>query len=94
MRKVLIPVAALLLCAAPARAQQAAVQPEPVPAAQAEQQPAAKAPALYPTSDEVRQQVQANESRLGHQKAPIGNRDWWYLVAAIAVGVIIAALLL
>jgi hypothetical protein len=93
MRKVLIPVAALLLCAAPARAQQATVQPEPTPAAQAEQ-PAAKAPALYPTSDEVRQQVQANESRLGHQKAPIGNRDWWYLVAAIAVGVIIAALLL
>jgi hypothetical protein len=93
MRKVLIPVAALLLCAAPARAQQAAVQAEPTPAVQAEQ-PAAKAPALYPTSDEVRQQVQANESRLGHQKAPIGNRDWWYLVAAIAVGVIIAALLL
>ena len=94
MRKVLIPVAALLLCAAPARAQQAAAQPEPVPAAQAEEQPAAKTPALYPTSDEVKQQVRANESRLGQQNAPIGNRDWWYLVAAIAVGVIIAAVLL
>jgi hypothetical protein len=94
MRKVLIPVAALLLCAAPARAQQAAVQAEPTPAAQAVEQPAARTPALYPTTDEVRQQVRANESRLAQEKAPIGNRDWWYLVAAIAVGVIIAALLL
>jgi curli biogenesis system outer membrane secretion channel CsgG len=94
MRKVLIPVAALLLCAAPAMAQQAATQPEPVPAAQAEEQPAPKAPALYPSTDEVRQQIQANESRLGQENAPIGNRDWWYLVAAIAVGVIIAAVLL
>jgi curli biogenesis system outer membrane secretion channel CsgG len=94
MRKVLIPVAALLLCAAPAVAQQAAVQPEPAAAAQAEEQAAPKTPALYPTTDEVRQQVRANEARLAEQKAPIGNRDWWYLVAVIAVGVIIAALLL
>jgi hypothetical protein len=94
MRKVLIPVAALLLCATPAIAQQAVVQPEPAPATQAPEQPAPKAPALYPSSDEVRQQVRANESRLGQENAPIGNRDWWYLVAAIAVGVIIAALLL
>ena len=94
MRKVLIPVAALLLCAAPARAQQSVAQTEPAPAAQAEEQAAPKTVALYPTQDEVRQQVRANEERLGHEKAPIGNRDWWYLVAAIAVGVIIAALLL
>ena len=93
MRKVLIPVAALLLCAAPAVAQQSVTQAEPAPVAQTEQA-APKAPALYPTTDEVRQQVRANESRLAEQKAPIGNRDWWYLVAAIAVGVIIAALLL
>jgi hypothetical protein len=93
MRKMLIPVAALVLCAAPLRAQQAATQPEPAPAAQAEEQPAPKA-ALYPTSDEVRQQVQANEQRLGHQHAPLGSKDWWYLVAAIAIGVIIAAVLL
>ena len=94
MRKVLIPVAALLLCAAPARAQQAIAPTEPAPAAQAEEQQAPKTAALYPTTDEVWQQVQANETRLGHQQAPIGNRDWWYLVAAIAVGVIIAAVLL
>jgi len=94
MRKVLIPVAALLLSAAPAVAQQAATQPEPTPAAQAEEQAAPKTPALYPSTDEVRQQVRANESRLAQENAPIGNRDWWYLVAAIAVGVIIAALLL
>lgn len=94
MRKMLIPVAALLLCAAPARAQQAAAQPEPAPAAQATEQPAPKSVALYPTTDEVRQQVQANEQRLGHQQAPLGSKDWWYLVAAIAIGVIIAAVLL
>jgi Skp family chaperone for outer membrane proteins len=94
MRKMLIAVAALVLCAAPAAAQQAAA-PEPAPApVQAEAQQAPRAPALYPTTDEVRQQVRANESRLGHDATPIGNRDWWYLVAAIAVGVILAAVLL
>ena len=98
MRKMLIPVAALLLCAAPAAAQQA-IAPAPEPAAarpvpaQAEKQQAPRAPALYPTTDEVRQQVRANEQRLGHQQAPIGNKDWWYLVAAIAIGVIVAVLL-
>ena len=100
MRKMLIPVAALVLCAAPAAAQQsAAVTPEPAAVApatavQAEKQQAPRAPALYPTTDEVRQQVRANESRLAQEKAPIGNRDWWYLVAAIAVGVIVALILL
>ncbi len=93
MRKMLIPVAALLLCAVPATAQQA-VQPEPAPATQPVEQPAPRTAALYPTTDEVKEQVRANESRLAEEKAPIGNRDWWYLVAAIAVGVIIAALLL
>jgi curli biogenesis system outer membrane secretion channel CsgG len=94
MRKVLIPVAALLLCAAPAAAQQVAAAPEPAAPAQAAEQQAPRTPALYPTTDEVRQQVRANEQRLGHQQAPIGTKDWWYLVAAIAIGVIIAAVLL
>ena len=96
MRKMLIAAAALVLCAAPAAAQQAAVAPEPAtPApAQADVQPAPRAPALYPTTDEVRQQVRANEQRLGHDQSPVGTKDWWYLVAAIAVGVIIAAVLL
>jgi len=96
MRKMLIAAAALMLCAAPAAAQQAAVAPEPATpaAAQANEQQAPRAPALYPTTDEVRQQVRANEQRLGHDQAPVGTKDWWYLVAAIAVGVIIAAVLL
>ena len=94
MRKMLITAAALLLCAAPAAAQQAAVAPEPAQPAQAAGPQAPRAPALFPTTDEVRQQVRANESRLGREQAPIGNRDWWYLVAAIAIGVIIAAVLL
>jgi hypothetical protein len=96
MRKMLVPVAALLLCAAPAAAQQAVAPSEPATPApvQAEERQAPRTPALYPSTDEVRQQVRANEERLGREQAPIGNRDWWYLVAAIAVGVIIAAVLL
>lgn len=95
MRKMLIPVAALLLCAAPAAAQAVAPNETATPApVQAEEQQAPRAPALYPSTDEVRQQVRANESRLGRDQAPIGARDWWYLVAAIAVGVIVAAVLL
>jgi hypothetical protein len=95
MRKVLITAAALLLCAAPVRAQQAlATTVDPAPAAtQADEQQAPRTPSLYPTTDEVRRQVSAAEAKR-NGTAPLGSRDWWYLVAAIAVGVIIAAILL
>jgi uncharacterized lipoprotein YajG len=91
MRKVLYTAAALLLCAAPVRAQQAMASSQPAPAAEARQ--AARTPSLYPTTDEVRRQVAKHEAER-NATAPLGSRDWWYLVAAVAVGVIIAAILL
>jgi hypothetical protein len=93
MRKVLYTAAALLLCAAPLRAQQALAHTDAAPVAAATEQQAARTPSLYPTTDEVRRQVSAAEAAR-HDAAPLGSRDWWYLVAAIAVGVIIAAVLL
>lgn len=93
MRKVLIAAAALTLCAAPAKAQQALAAADAAPAA-AVQAPQAAAPALFPTTDQVKQDVRTTETRNGHARAPLGSRDWWYVVAAVAVGVIIAAILL
>lgn len=95
MRKVLIAAAALLFCATPAASQQILARH------QAEQEAtlareAASTPerSLFPTTDQVKADVRANEQRLGHDRAPIGSKDWWYLVAAIAIGVIIAAVVL
>lgn len=95
MRKVLIAAAALLFCATPATSQQILARH------QAEQEAAlARAaastpePSLYPTTEQVKADVRGNEERLGHNRSPIGSKDWWYLVAAIAIGVIIAAVVL
>jgi hypothetical protein len=95
MRKVLYTAAALLLCAAPVRAQQMlAATTDPDPSAQQVSEPKAeRTPSLYPTSDQVRRDVAKSEAKRG-DATPIGSRDWWYLVAAVAVGVIIAAILL
>ncbi|HYJ78790.1 MAG TPA: hypothetical protein VEW03_04285 [Longimicrobiaceae bacterium] len=103
MRKVLILTAALALCAAPTLAQQqpadAAAAPEqsvavkPAPAPQADA-PVKPAPSLAVGTDEVRQDVRAAESQRAQREAQVGANNWWYLVAAIAVGVIIAALVL
>jgi hypothetical protein len=90
MRKVLYTAAALLLCAAPVHAQQASAAMQAAPA-QAVQP--ARAPSLYPTTAEVRQEVAKAEAER-NATSPLGSRDWWYLVAAVAVGVIIAAILL
>jgi hypothetical protein len=95
MRKVFIPVAALVLCAAPARAQQALTDAQQAaPAAPSQAAEPARAPALYPTTDQVKADVKANEHRLHRDASSIGSKDWWYVVAAVAVGVIIAAVLL
>ncbi|HEU0014281.1 MAG TPA: hypothetical protein VFQ45_11390, partial [Longimicrobium sp.] len=49
-------------------------------------------PSIHVTREEIRAQVAANEAaRSGEQ---IGSQSFWYLVAAIALGVIIATLLL
>jgi hypothetical protein len=93
MRKVLLTAAALVLCAAPVRAQQAlSASSDAAPAtAQMAQPTTARTPSLYPSTDQVRRDVAVAESK---RVAPLGSRDWWYLVAAVAVGVIIAAILL
>jgi hypothetical protein len=93
MRKVLLTAAALVLCAAPVRAQQAlSANSDAAPATQQMAEPsAARTPSLYPSTEQVRRDVATAESK---RVAPLGSRDWWYLVAAVAVGVIIAAILL
>jgi hypothetical protein len=95
MRKVLITAAALSFCATPAMSQQILARHQAERETALEQQAAsAPEPSLYPSTDQVRADVQANEQRLGHDQAPLGSKDWWYLVAAIAIGVIIAAVVL
>lgn len=101
MRKALILTAALAMFAGPALAQQshdaAAAEPTAVtaaaeaPAAQAAEQ-ALPAPSIHVSTETIRQQVQLAEAQRA-DKAQIGSQSWIYLVAAIAVGVLIAILL-
>jgi hypothetical protein len=98
MRKLIFALSACVLCAAPLKAQSAtslagAPAPQASEAAAPEPRSAPK-PSLYPTTDEVRQQVaSAEKQRVQGEKAMIPN-DFLYLVAAIIVGVVIAALVL
>ena len=99
MRKLLFALSACVLCAAPLRAQSAtslAGVPTP-PAAEvpvaAETREAPK-PSLYPTTDEVRQQVVKAERERAQGEKVVPSQDWLYLIAAIVVGVVIAALIL
>ena len=105
MRKVLILTAALVLCAGQAVAQQsdavapaahpAAVRAAPAPAPTAVEAPAQRAPSVYVSTEEVRSQVlRADQERAKEEGAQVGSRSWLYLVAAIAVGVIVALVLL
>jgi uncharacterized lipoprotein YajG len=90
MKKLLALAAALVLAATPAAAQQAASAPAQPVAQQSAVKPGM--PSIFVSQDEIRQKVAANEAALNG--AQVGSQSWWYLVAAIAVGVIIAALLL
>lgn len=95
MKKLLAPVAALLLAASPAVAQQAVEAPGSQNAAQQTQVEPVKetrTPTVHVTRAEVRQRVQANEERLAN--AQVTSTNWWWLVAAIAAGVVIAAIVL
>ena len=92
MKKLLVLAAAALLSAAPAAAQQAAeAAAETAPTTTA---PAAQtvAPSLLVTQDEIRQRVAAAEAQ--REGAQVGGANFWYMVAAIALGIIIASLLL
>jgi hypothetical protein len=90
MRKLLAMAAALVLAATPAAAQQSAnVQAQPA-VQQTVVQPGM--PSIFVSRDEIRQRVAANEAAFAG--AQVGSQQWWWLVAAIAVGVVIAALIL
>ena len=98
MRKLLLALSACALCAAPLRAQSAsAAASDPAPAARVaavkEDAKVPAAPSLYPTTDEIRQQVATAERQRTREKAAVPN-DFLYLVAAIVIGVVIAALIL
>jgi len=96
MRKLLVLCGALMLCAAPAAAQSngPSAQLEPASPVKVERTAETRTPSLYPTTDEVRAQVRASEQARGTRSKAMTERDWLYLVAAIAVGIIIAAVVL
>lgn len=94
MRKTLMLLGALVLAASPAAAQQSGPSaPVDPPVAAMERTAPAAQPSLFPTTEQVRAQVSANEETHANRKA-MGQNDFLYLVAAIAVGVIIAAVIL
>lgn len=97
MKKLLVLAAALLLAAVPAAAQQAspsgdqAAVAEQVAAPQQEAQQSPVAPHIFVSREEIQQRVAAMEAeRNGTAQM---NQSFWYLVAAIALGVLIALLL-
>jgi len=96
MRKLLLTLSACVLCAAPLKAQAALASESPsTPAAPvAAETRSVPAPSLFPTTDEVRQQVVRAERERAETKKAAPNQDFLYLVAAIVVGVVIAALIL
>ena len=96
MRKLLFALSACVLCAAPLKAQSAlaaAPAPQPTEAVAPEPKEAPK-PSLYPSTDEVRQQVVRAERQRVQGEKVVPSQDWLYLIAAIVVGVVIAAVIL
>jgi hypothetical protein len=90
MKKALVLAAALALAATPVAAQEsasptAAVQQSAVTST-------APAPSIFVSQDEIRQRVAAAEAE--REGAQIGSTSWWYTVLAVALGVLIAMLLL
>ncbi|HEX2210916.1 MAG TPA: hypothetical protein VHG93_24745 [Longimicrobium sp.] len=97
MKKLLVLAAAALLAAAPAAAQQAQL-PSGDQAAVVEQvatpqetQQAPVTPSIHVSREQIQQRVAAMEGeRNGTAQM---NQSFWYLVAAIALGVLVALLL-
>lgn len=93
MKKALVLAAALTLAAAPAVAQEAAQSPSgDAPTVQSALATPAAAPTIWVSQEEIRQRVAAAEAE--RENAQIGSSQWWYMVAAIALGVLIALLIL
>lgn len=91
MKKALVLAAALALAAAPAAAQESA-SPTAAVQAQSAVTTAAASPSIFVSQDEIRQRVATAEAE--REGAQVGSSNWWYTVAAVALGVIIAFLLL
>lgn len=95
MKKLLVLAAAALLAAAPAAAQQAPASDQAVieqVAAPQENTQQAPAPSLFVSREEIQQRVAAMEAERNGESAQM-NQSFWYLVAAIALGVLVALLL-
>jgi hypothetical protein len=98
MRKVIWTAAVLALCAAPAAAQQiekspftsapADVAPQKDEAAQQEIKPS-----LLVSQQQMDETIRAVAEERGQSRQQLGS-NFWYTVAAIALGIIIASLLL
>ena len=91
MKKALVLAAALALAATPAAAQEGR---SPAAAVQAQSAVVSNAvtPSIFVSQDEIRQRVAAAEAE--REGAQIGSTSWWYTVLAVALGVLIAMLLL
>ena len=104
MRRFLV-VLTLLLVAAPLSSQerQTASQPDLAPAAAPAPVPAtpeappaeareATRPSLHVSTEQV--DAQLRQDAAAAEDRQVGSKSWWYLVAAIALGVIVALLIL
>lgn len=97
MKKLLVLAAAALLAAAPAAAQQVespagdqpAVQQVAAPQEDSREQ---AAPSVFVSREQIQQRVAAMEAERNGESAQM-NQSFWYLVAAIALGVLVALLL-
>lgn len=97
MKKLLVLAAAALLAAAPAAAQQAQAPSdqtviEQVATVQQDAQQQPVTPSIFVSRQEIQQRVAAMEAERNGESVQM-NQSFWYLVAAIALGVLVALLL-
>lgn len=101
MRKVLWTAAVLALCSAPAAAQQVEKSPfsaapavtADVPEPRSEPASEARTPSLRVTPEQIDATVRTVAAERGESRQQLGT-NFWYTVAAVALGIVIAALLL
>lgn len=91
MKKLYVMAAALMLAAAPVAAQESPSGAAPAPQAAAVQEQAV-APSVHVSRAEIQERVAAMEAE--RNGAQFGSSSFWTMVAAIALGIIIASLLL
>ena len=97
MRKMFWTAAVLVLAAAPVSAQQAEktsfapAAVEAAPAVQPQAEAKEKAPSVHVSRQQLDEAVRAQEER---RAALTLDRNFWYLVGAVALGVIVASIVL